>query len=388
MIVHSRLIDVCITPTGGAHKNQRRHYVDHVAPIWKSLPEKYRGNFICLPTMADYAAKKGIIPTVYNDGNEMLLAMQKESRLTLVAGHGDPVWLNLTKRPNAITMHGVGFVFDADRKHVSYPGSNCARDRTVLMLSASERIASLEREGNPNMAVEVVGCPKLDEWHLKKKKRANRKNPTIALAWHWRCGVAPETQTAFDYYYPVLSELASRYNVIGHGHPHIIDELGKYYHGLGIEVVRQLDEVFERADMMIADATSAMFEFASLDRPVVVAQFPLNKRREDFGDFYNDRLRLGVVCESPDNLLDAVEIAKNDPKDVKEERRKLIQECYTYMDGGCAERAANALIKAVEQLEYQDKPAESMQMFYARLRASSNRPRPMARLRGLRHGHR
>jgi GT2 family glycosyltransferase len=331
-----------------AVNDQRTHYVDHMAPVYHALPEEYRGVFWCSEGLAGHVRALGIEPAVYPDrrGVQKAMMAMREKPLTVVCGHMEPSWLDYSQRPNAILMHGVGFCFDHKRSHPSYPGTTMYRRYTRLMLATNEDIAGIERTANPQIRVDVVGCPKLDRWH-KQKKRRTGKRLTVALAWHWRCGVSRDTGTAWDEYKDVLPELKERYDLLGHGHPSIIDELIPQYEAMGIEWTRSLDEVFERADLMVADATSAIFEFASLDRPVVPIM-ARKYRNEDYGGMLKYRTSLGPVCESPDGLIDTVTIASQDAQEARSRRLEAIRQCYAYTDGECAERAALALIETAD----------------------------------------
>jgi hypothetical protein len=233
-----------------------RHYLDHLIPVWFALPPEERGVFYVTQDIAEHARMKGLEPAVYANKREIIAGMQRsrERNLTVVCGHAEPSWLDYTQRPNAIMMHGVGFTFDPKHSHVSYPGTKLFRSNTRLMLATNEEIAEIERESNPQIRVDVVGCPKLDFWH--KRKHKPHKKPVIALAWHWRCKVSPDSDTLWDEYRDAIPELAKHYKLLGHGHPRIIDELIPQYEAFGVEVVRDLDEVFSRADLMVADATS------------------------------------------------------------------------------------------------------------------------------------
>jgi hypothetical protein len=344
------VVDFVVVPTGGVHAEQRRHFIDHMAPVWLALPMGVRGTFYCPESLVGYAREKGIEPLGVADQESFLEVLSRGKKpLTLVGGHGDPAWLDKTGRKNVILMHGTGFVFNrrVERRHGSYPGTNRNRANTVLMLAASEEIAAIEREGNPTIRVEVIGCPKLDYWHRQPPKPLSPSGPVVALAWHWRCNRVPETNTAFDEYKQALPELARRYKVLGHGHPHFMEELVPIYEEIGIEVVRDLDEVFGRADVMVADGTSAAFEFASLDRPVVIC-WSRNWHNADYGGMFQRLRDLGVVCRTPGWLPYAVAEAVRDDERWAARRRQVVEQAYTYTDGHCADRAAKAIVEALE----------------------------------------
>lgn len=348
-------VDFVLVPNGGDHTNQRRHYADHMIPVWHALPAEVRGKFYCVVGLADYVRRLGVEPEVYESPREMQRQLRSEDGypLTAVCGHSDPMWLDKTGRKNIILMHGTGFVFrPGGVVHTSYPGAKSARENTVLMLSTNEQIAEIERAANPHLRVEVVGCPKLDHWHSARDKIRSER-PVIALAWHWRCKVAPEAYTAFDEYREMLPMLAEKYELLGHGHPRIIDDIEPIYQKLKIPVVRDLAEVFDRADLMVADATSAIFEFASLDRPVV---FLRSRRYQSAGGMFGDLEHLGVVCRTAADVIPAIERSIGDPEPYRSARRAAVARAYAYMDGHCAERAARAIL---QQLEHENSREEA-----------------------------
>jgi CDP-glycerol glycerophosphotransferase (TagB/SpsB family) len=167
----------------------------------------------------------------------------------------------------------------------------------------------------------------------------------IAFAFHWGCKTSPETGSAWTHYAVVLPETAIRYKVLGHGHPHIIDSLTPQYKRMGIEVVRDLDEVFERADLMCFDATSAGYEFASLGRPVVVLNAPWYRRDVNFGLRFWDHADVGVNVDEPGGLLAGIEEALMDSPEQSAKRRAAVEAAYAYTDGKCTERAAMAILE-------------------------------------------
>lgn len=337
-------VDLVLPPGPHQHERTRRHYIDHMAPVWFALPVEIRGEFaVCNHDMAAHADKLGIEPTEFRSGPAMQKHLKAEKRLTLVAGHSDTRWLDLTGRPNVILMHGVGFNFDQRKTLAGYPGTKQNRRNTRLMLSTNERIAQIEREPNPHIRAEVVGCPKLDRWHrLPRKPRSNP--PVVVFAFHWECKICPESMNAWAHYKDILPRIAGEYKVLGHGHPHIIDKLAPQYEAMGIEVVRDLGEVFERADLMCFDATSAGYEFASLDRPVVVMNAPWYRRDVNFGLRFWEHADVGVQVNEPEQMIGAINSALADWPDQQAKRRAAVEASYSFTDGRCAERAATAIL--------------------------------------------
>lgn len=336
------------------------HYLDHLVPIWEALPAEARGRFLVRQDLAGYAKSLGIEPIRFGSTAQAQNILREGKGFVVLCGHADPQITDPTGRKNVIVMHGVGFNFDANHELAAYPGTSRNRSNTVLMLATSKRIAEIERAGNPKINVVTVGCPRMDRLHRGlqiadfrlqiggSKAASSRRTPkpVVALAWHWNCGIAPETRTAWPHFKAALPDLAGRFEVLGHGHPRIIEELATEYERMGIEVVRSLDEVFERADLLIGDATSAIYEFASLDRPVVVLNAPWYRRDVNFGLRFWDHADVGINVDDPGELVAAVEEALADSPEQAEKRRAAVAYAYAYTDGRCAERAAAAIMKA------------------------------------------
>jgi hypothetical protein len=359
-----------------------RHYIDHIAPIWNALPPEYRGTFYTDHRLIEHAATHGITATGIHK-QHIARELARDTGLVLLAGHADSQYTDPIGRKSVIAMHGVGFNFDQCKTLPNYPGTSANRQHVVLMLSTNEQIAAIERAGNPDIPVVVVGCPKLDRWQNRPRKRKTKK-PVVAFAWHWRCQVAPEAGTAWDFYKSVIPKIAEHYTVIGHGHPNIIDELEPHYRAMGIECVRELDEVFERADILVADATSAMYEWAALDRPLVVCNCPQYRRDIDFGLRFWKHADVGVNCDSPDALLDAITEAWKDSPKQKKLRRDAAAYAYTYLDGECSRRAADAIIEAANRHAKAPPPTNTMNL--ARSRTQARLDRRAERLRRIAGG--
>ena len=91
-----------------------------------------------------------------------------------------------------------------------------------------------------------------------------------------------------------LAALAERWTVLGHGHPRILDQLMPVYEELGIEPAYTFEEVLDRASVYCCDNSSTLFEFASLDRPVVVLNPPWYRREVEHGLRFWEAATVGV----------------------------------------------------------------------------------------------
>jgi len=313
----------------------RVHFLDHLAPVWAALSVERRGTFWVKPDVLEYAQLRGVdaVPLPGRDvpGNGPVLC----------AAYSDLERAAIRQRPLILMEHGCGLSFP--EHHAGYAGGQGLRARVSLFIAPNEITAAKTRATFPTAPQVIAGTPKLDAWHQKPKKRRPRK-PTVAISFHWDGSrVCPEAGTAWPYYRDALPELATAYQLLGHGHPKIIDELAPEYERLGIEVVRDFEEILERADLYVNDCSSTLYEFASLDRPVVVLNAPWFRRDVDYGLrfwLYSD---IGVECNEPTHLVDAVAEAWVDAPERQARRREISEALYPNRGRAAAVAAAGII---------------------------------------------
>jgi hypothetical protein len=315
-----------------------RHFLDHLAPVWLALPAIRRGSFYVSAHLVEHAARRGVeaVPMCTKDNGQ---------GPAVVAAYGD--LLKLTKmggeRPLVLFEHGAGFTFGT--KHTSYAGGSQARKWVSLFVVPNKYAERANKRTFHNAPQAVVGCPKLDAWHVQPAKPRGDP-PVVAVSFHWDCKVAPETRSAFAHFQPALAQLAqSGYKVLGHGHPRIMPVLVPIYESLGIEVVRDFEDVLARADVYVNDASSTLYEFASLDRPVVVLNSPLYRRNVKFGLRFWEHSDVGVNCDDPKDLLGAIAEALRDSPEQQAKRKAAVDAAYKFHDGTAGQRAANAILE-------------------------------------------
>jgi hypothetical protein len=308
-----------------------RHFIDHLAATWLALPE--RGRFFTDPSLVEYARGKGIEA----EGLAVDLRLPfigKPYRKALVASYGDMKKARRLGYGNfARFEHGIGQNYGT--KHPSYAGGPDADD-VSLFLVPNEYAANLWRAVYPAAQVEVVGSPRLDDL-----PRGDTSGRVVALSWHWRCEVAPETQPAFPHFARAMPELARQYEVLGHAHPRILDDLAPYYRKVGIEIVSDFDDVCRRADVYVCDNSSTLYEFASTNRPVVTLNAPTYRRHVHHGLRFWDAIP-GEQVDEPSDLIPAVERALIDPVALRDAREAALAIVYSFRRGA-AQRAAQRL---------------------------------------------
>lgn len=293
------------------------HFIDHIAPIWALLPE--RGMFT-VPTeqLARHAEKRGM---------EVEVAKPDPTRPLIVAGAGDflrrPV-------PTVLVEHGAGQEWPG--RHPSYPGGR-RRDHIGLYICPSERVAAANRRWYPEAEYAVVGCPKMDRWLGRTWERHDP--PVVVISFHWR-------RSAFMRYFGMLKKLKdARFQLIAHAHPRVIDRYAKQYRRIGLEVVRDFDEVLERADLYACDNSSTIYEFALTGRPVVLLDTPAYRRNGTlrFGDGWD----VGLHVTGPKDFVPVIEKALTDPQEARSARERIVADVYAVRDGTSSQRAADAI---------------------------------------------
>lgn len=278
------------------------HYADHLAPIWDALPDNVKG-----PLTAD--------------------------SLILLAGANDSS--SYPSHEYVYVEHGAGQSYGTDNP--SYSGG-AKHDRCRLFIAPHERVGERWRERYPDTSVAVVGCPKLDPWHRGERPTPN--GYTVAITFHWDCRFYPETRSAFDHFSRALPAVVDAYRgqgweVLGHAHPRIHRRLSRFWPTIGVEYTESSAEVLDRASVLVADNTSLMAEFLSLDRPVVAMNPPWYRRTVEHGERFWDWPLHHVFdpLELAQVPLDGLQSAGWHP--------------YAYADGRAAQRASEAILEVL-----------------------------------------
>ena len=247
-------------------------YFDHVVPIWLALPEELRG--------AVYAPRnlRGQLPETVR----VEWSTPPSSAFPLiVAGYQD---LRYARRPKVLVNHGAGMTY-LGVDSPSYAGGP-GRDAADLFLHPNERAAALDRARYPHARSVAVGCPKLDEW----KTVSAPGDGTVAVTFHWDCFVVPETRSAWPAWRDTIAELAKHVHVVGHAHPRARRELEPWWQSIGVEYVPHARDLLDRADVLVADNTSLLFEWAACGRPTVWLRSPLWRNHIEHGLRFGEQL--------------------------------------------------------------------------------------------------
>lgn len=251
-----------------------------------------------------------------------------------------------------LMQHGAGQSYS--NRNASYPGGN-GHQRADLVLMPNEQAAARHRKFYPKgPPVEVVGCPKLDEWAGGPPKPRSDP-PVVVISFHWRCHVSREAGTVWDDYgLEAIEQLwsmdrAGEIQLGVHAHPRIEAEvrdalIGKIPVG---RFVGRFADVVEHADLYVMDNSSTIFEFAALDRPVVLMDSPRWRCNIDHGGRFWEWSRVGPRVERASDVAEGVRWALSDDPMLVQNRREVVAEVYPHL-GDATMRAVRA-ITALEE---------------------------------------
>lgn len=282
------------------------HYAEHLLPVWDALPANARGVFTSNPA-------------------------ELSAGLTAVASWRD---YQQTAGPVVFFEHGAGFRYDTN--HRSYSGGR-GRERVRLFANVNEYVDAANRAAYPRARHAIVGSPKLDAIANLPAPRTGR----VAFSWHWDCHVVPETRTAFPHYRDTLADVPAEWRPIGHAHPRAWPLVTGTYERLGWEIAPTFADVAREASVYVCDTSSTLYEFAALDRPVVVLNAPWYRREVDHGlRFWRDVP--GVQVDTPEQLLPIVAEVRRIDGWIGN-RREVVARVYPHL-GNAAPVAAAAIL--------------------------------------------
>lgn len=249
---------------------RKRHYLDHLQPVWDALPESYK------------------LQHELRRGDRLLLA-------------GGPDVLN--GHPYIYMEHGAGQSY-IGFKGRGYSGAEFMQE-CELFLCPNQEVADRWQERYPDIPVALIGCPRLDPYHTGYEP----PEKTIAITFHFDLKLLPETRSAFSHYRTGLRRLVQAWReqgwtVLGHAHPRWPDHaLPAFWRGIG---VRWTSNPLRDASVLAADNTSLQAEFLSCSRPVIALNAPWYRRDVWHGGRFWDwpLVHVETVAEASGLILD------------------------------------------------------------------------------------
>lgn len=306
------------------------HFVDHLLPLWNALPVEQRGVFAARANAADHAARRGL---------QTVTRLPAPPRLTLVASHADYLEAHCQGgRPVAYVNHGVGQCWRDETGRLLERDVTKPRKGVRLFLTPGPHATHVTIEVNPNATVVEAGSAKVEALRLIPRP----VEPLLVVSTHWQHKLVPESNTALPTYLSVIKE--SPIPVALHAHPRIAYWVRNEAQNLNLEFIETFDEVCQRATVYATDSSSTLFEFAALDRPVVVLNGLTYRRNHHHGLRFWEAATVGVNVNHPSEFATAVAHAIEDAPGQREQRAAAIAMAYHPFDGHAADRAVTALL--------------------------------------------
>lgn len=305
--------------------------------MYEALPDDVRGKFFVTASLKKLTGYGEIL---HGDPRRSM------SKLVVVSSERDR---QRARFANVIRMeHGIGLSYAGDARsgtHPSYAGGY-GQKNVVSFLAVNEWNAKPWRASYPGVPVPIVGSPKLDA--LLEVPRPSNSKPVVAVSFHWDCTIVAETRTAFGEFSRELVALSKRDDIelLGHSHPVFASKLRQWYWRHGIEFVPTFEEVVRRADVYAVDNSSTLYEFAALDRPVIVLNSRRYRRDVHHGLRFWEHSDVGVNADAG-QLEEALEVALRDGPVNASARREATSAVFPWL-GRATERAVSAIRDRVD----------------------------------------
>ncbi len=116
-----------------------------------------------------------------------------------------------------------------------------------------------------------------------------------------------------------------------------------------IHYIEDLDSTpyMKIADLMITDVSSVMFEFAALDKPLVLVNNPHMKEYKNYRphDVEYAKRNIGPIIDSVEDLFSVIKAQLENPTMHQDKRKACTQEMFAATDGGNSKRIAEVIHK-------------------------------------------
>jgi glycosyltransferase involved in cell wall biosynthesis len=318
-------------------------YADHLLNVLLALPEAMRGKVL----LNNEGRATAMPPTVRQqyviENVRVERAFAAPRGPIVVSSFGDLRDARTTGRPIVLMEHGAGQSYSGRQN--SYAGG---QDRTgvALLLVPNVMAAQRNHRYHPSIPNAVIGCPKLDQWHLQPPK-ARASRPVVCVSFHWDATFIMEARSGWQHFRSALPRLkqATEYELVCHAHPRIRPVVERACKEMGIRFIAEFADVVRDTDIFAIDNSSTLFEYASLDRPVVVMNPPWYRRGVNHGLRFWDCADVGVQCDSPETLHEAILTALADDVEQQDKRHAIIDRVYAIHDGTASQAAAEAIIR-------------------------------------------
>jgi hypothetical protein len=324
----------------------QKHYIDHLEDVYKKLdvPKK----LIISDDIESYVKEKGLDNVISVSNNFLLKNKLNKLKRTynnmkiFVMCYGNVSRVDVGV-PIIIGEHGAGQTYDTS--HIAYARGIPKSLNVKYFLAVNKHCYDNFKKNNPTLKSYIVGCPKLDKW--KDKYKVNKENPLIVFSWHWLSRSIPEAYGGFMYWSPALKELKESYNIAIHGHPSVQDRVIPFTQANDIRFIKKFEDVVEQADIYAVDNSSTLFEFAAINKPVIVLNNPWFRRDVEHGMRFWEYADIGVQCNDVSDLSKSIDKAIRDHYTFKNKRIEYSQQIYPFM-GNSVDRYIEVLKEIME----------------------------------------
>lgn len=303
-----------------------QHYLPHLLPVWRALPDEVRGTFfVSFPA----------------EGFRLGRPDGRSTNPVLVAGISDHYLVH--PRPTIMVNHGVGQTYNGagdGRGGDAYSGGP-GRERVVLHLEPGPLAARASADGG--LPYEVVGSPMMDSVGPRSSDAA-----IVAMSFHHTVPQAcPEQRSALPHYEAVLSEIAQRFYLFGHGHPRSWPKAHKLWTELRVNPVPDFSRVLQMASVYVVDNSSSAAQAAAMGIPVILLSAPWFRRDVEHDGRFWQWPRHMVHVSEPDDLAETIDRVLSDPATYVEQQRPVVEDCYVAVDGRASLRASEAILRVL-----------------------------------------
>lgn len=245
--------------------------------------------------------------------------------------------------------HGAGQSYSS--RHPSYVGGT-GRGSAVAFLVPNEQARARSLQFYPLTPAYVVGCPKLDKW--AGFRPTPKPKPLVVVSFHFDLLVNNETRSSFIEYANPLAKLKAQpeYDLAVHCHPRIRSTVSQWATAHKVRYIEEFEEVMQAADCYCIDNSSTLFEFAATDRPVVVVNSKHYRRHANHGLRFWDCAKVGVNCNSPEDLHTSILLALSDTPEQRTLRQSITDKVYAVPLGQATEAAVHAILQTAERVKY------------------------------------
>lgn len=310
------------------------HYIDHLVPIYNQLSDEYKGNFY---------TRENLIETLDNLNIDAKPLQEKNDlEITLTSSFGDLRDARKTGAPIIISEHGAGQSYK-DNYSPAYIGGIDRRGAIAALVPGIKQ-AEKQLKAYPTIPVYPIGIPKLDNYHKNLDLYNSKvKKDSVVISFHWDCKVEQETRSCYRFYKSIIKEMKKDFNIKIHGHPRDIKKYKAFADYIKVDHLETFDQVIEEGWIYCCDNSSTIFEWISLNRPVVLLNCHLYRKNIEHGMRFWEYADIGPNVDVPKTFPNVLQKALTNHTQYQQRREEVKNEVYFQPDGQGAKRACLAL---------------------------------------------